>query len=80
MSLRYAAIDVSCPGHSATVLVALACTGIMPMPIIAGKTRNDPPPATAFSSPPRKAAVTSHAQRQSIAGSARARRDMQLLL
>ncbi len=50
---RYAATEVSWPGHRATVLVALAWTGSIFMPSMAGNTRNDPPPATAFSMPPR---------------------------
>ena len=49
----------------ATVFVALACTGRIPMPSSAGNDRNDPPPATAFSTPAKKAATTSHTQRQS---------------
>jgi hypothetical protein len=44
MSSRYAATEVSWPGHRATVLVALACTGRILMLSIAGKDRNEPPP------------------------------------
>ena len=33
---------------------------------IAGKVRNDPPPATAFNAPPRKAATISQGKRQSV--------------
>ena len=63
-SWRYAAIEVNCPGQMATVLVALACTGRIPVPSSAGKERNEPPPATAFSTPARKAAATSQTQCQ----------------
>ena len=59
-------MDVSWPGHRATVLVALACTGSIFMLNMAGKERNEPPPATAFSTPARKAATLSQSQCQSM--------------
>jgi hypothetical protein len=43
-------------GHIASVDVALAATGEMPAYSSAGSVRNDPPPATALSAPPRAAA------------------------
>ena len=58
-------MEVNCPGQRATVLVALACTGSMFMPSRAGNDRNEPPPATAFSTPARNAATTSQTQCQS---------------
>src|ERR1700722_730609 len=64
---QYAATEVNCPGQIATVFVALACTGSIFMLSMAGKDRNDPPPATAFKTPARKVATTSHTQCQSIA-------------
>src|ERR1035437_1829676 len=57
-------MDVSWPGHSATVLVALAWTGSIPVPSMAGKDKNEPPPATALSTPARNAATISHAHDQ----------------
>lgn len=44
------------PVHSATVLVALAGMGGTPVNNSAGKPMKLPPPATAFSAPPRMAA------------------------
>src|ERR1700759_1291966 len=58
-------MEVSWPGQSATVLVAFAWIGPRPTPSMAGKVRNDPPPATALSVPPRKEAVISQGNRQS---------------
>src|ERR1700735_1842822 len=55
-------MDVSWPGHKATVFVALAAIGRTPAPRIAGNERNDPPPATAFRAPARNDAITSHAR------------------
>src|SRR5271170_1457861 len=54
-------MDANCPGHRATVLVALAGIGRIPVPNRAGKERNDPPPAIAFSAPASKEAISSHA-------------------
>src|SRR6266702_4221284 len=39
------------PGHSATVLVALATRGVTPSPTMAGKVSSVPPPAIAFTAP-----------------------------
>src|SRR6516162_1290802 len=78
-SSRYAATDVTCPGQSATVLVALACTGRIPVPSSAGKDRKEPPPATAFSTPARKAAITSQIQCQSREAEA-SKRDIDLMV
>ena len=57
---QYAATDVNCPGQIATVFVAFAWMGRIFMPSSAGNDKNDPPPATAFSTPARKVATTSH--------------------
>ena len=57
-------MEVSWPGQIATVLVAFACTGRIFMPKKAGKDKNEPPPATAFSTPARNAATTSQTQCQ----------------
>ena len=56
-------MDVNCPGHRATVLVALAWMGGTPMLSRAGNDRKDPPPATEFKSPAISEAVHSHAVR-----------------
>jgi len=61
-------MEVSWPGHNATVLVALAWMGETPMLIMAGKDRKEPPPATAFSRPARKAATVSQSQCQFMNG------------
>src|SRR5580692_9255357 len=66
MSFQYAAMEVSWPGHRATVLVALAWTGNIFMLSMAGKRRKEPPPATALSTPARKAATVSQNQCQSM--------------
>ena len=58
-SLRSVASEVNCPGHRATVFVALACTGGTPIPSIAGNERKDPPPAIAFITPAIVEATTS---------------------
>jgi hypothetical protein len=42
--------------------------GEIPIFIIAGKDKNDPPPATAFSSPAKKEATVSQIQCQSMKG------------
>ena len=49
--LRYAPVLAAKPGHSATVLVALASTAGMPVANSAGNETKVPPPATAFSVP-----------------------------
>src|SRR5271155_1473089 len=54
-------MDANCPGHRATVLVAFAGIGRIPVPNSAGKERNDPPPAIAFSAPAKREAISSHA-------------------
>ena len=77
---QYAATEVSWPGQMATVFVALACTGSMFMPSSAGNDRNDPPPATAFSTPARNAAITSHTQCQLMVANVPGRSDMRFLL
>ena len=46
----------TCPGQSATVLVALAFTGGMPMKSSEGNETKLPPPATELMAPARKAA------------------------
>ena len=51
--LRYAPPLAVVPTQSATVLVALAAMGATPLNIKAGKATKLPPPATAFSAPPR---------------------------
>src|ERR1700676_1389487 len=48
---KYARVLAAKPGQSATVLVALACTGGTPRNRRAGKERKLPPPAKAFSVP-----------------------------
>src|SRR3954451_12999923 len=45
----------------------------MPVASMAGNDRNEPPPATALSTPARKAATTSQIQRQSMAAEAMSR-------
>jgi hypothetical protein len=64
ISPRNVASEVSWPGQSATVLVALASTGGTPSASIAGNEINDPPPAIAFMIPARKDATTSQANCQ----------------
>jgi len=54
---QYAPVLAVVPTHSATVLVALAVMGATPLNIRAGKAMKLPPPATAFSAPPRAAAT-----------------------
>jgi len=53
-SIRSAHTEVNCPGHSATVLVALAWMGRTPIASIAGKEMKEPPPAIAFITPRNK--------------------------
>src|SRR6185436_188094 len=55
-SPRYAHMLPKDPGHSATVLVALAEIGGTPSQMIAGKVISVPPPATEFTAPPMSAA------------------------
>ncbi len=52
-------MEVSWPGQSATVLVALAWMGGTPMAIIAGKEMKEPPAAIAFIAPAINEAATS---------------------
>ena len=53
---RYAPMLATCPGHSATVLVAFALTGGMPMNSSVGNVTKLPPPATALMAPASSAA------------------------
>src|SRR5271169_1336725 len=46
----------TCPGHNATVFVAFALTGGMPMKSKAGNETKLPPPATEFMAPANSAA------------------------
>src|SRR5258707_15193763 len=55
--LRYAPVLAVTPTQSATVLVALAAIGAMPLNSRAGKAMKLPPPATALSAPPRARAT-----------------------
>jgi hypothetical protein len=48
---------LSAPGHSATVLVALAMSGGTPSATMDGKVRSVPPPAMEFTMPPTAAAT-----------------------
>ena len=54
-----AATEVNCPGHSATVFVAFAWIGAIPIDNITGNEINDPPPAIAFITPAINEAMTS---------------------
>src|SRR5947199_336759 len=56
------------PGHSATVLVALATSGVTPSATIAGNVSSVPPPAMAFTAPAPRAA-TSASDKRRIVGS-----------
>ena len=56
-SLRYAQTLAGWPGHSATVLVALALTGGMPANNSDGKETKLPPPATELMAPAATAAT-----------------------
>ena len=58
-SVRRAQTEVSWPGQSATVLVALAWMGRTPIASIAGNEMKEPPPAMAFMTPAMKEAATS---------------------
>ena len=51
----------TCPGHSATVLVALAFTGGMPTNNSVGKEMKLPPPATELMAPRRRPQRTKQA-------------------
>src|SRR5260221_1450745 len=55
--LRYAPVLAVTPTQSATVLVALAAIGAMPLNSRAGKAMKLPPPATALIAPPRAPAT-----------------------
>src|SRR5215472_16186131 len=57
ISLRYALTLASEPGHSATVLVALASMAGTPEKSREGKVMKLPPPATELSAPPSIAAM-----------------------
>jgi hypothetical protein len=63
-SSRSVASDVNCPGHNATVFVALACTGGTPIPSIAGNEMKLPPPAIAFITPAMVDAAMSQIKRR----------------
>src|SRR5215510_10071240 len=54
--LRYADVEASIPGQTATVLVALAFTGSMPVKSSEGKVIKLPPPAIALATPATNAA------------------------
>src|SRR2546422_11583422 len=54
------------PGQSATVLVALATSGVTPSATIAGTVSSVPPPAMAFTAPAPKAATSASAQRRMV--------------
>src|SRR2546429_5182179 len=54
------------PGQSATVLVALATSGVTPRRTIAGNVSSVPPPAMAFTAPAPKAATSASAQRKIV--------------
>src|SRR5579883_244418 len=53
---RYTHADAKTPGNRIMEHIALAFTGAAPARSRAGKTRNVPPPASAFEAPPKKAA------------------------
>src|SRR5258708_9909623 len=55
--LRYAPVLAVTPTQSATVLVAFAAMGAIPLNSRAGKAMKLPPPATALSAPPRAPAT-----------------------
>ena len=55
-ALRYAPVEASVPGHNATVFVALAFTGGIPVKSRAGKAMKPPPPATELIAPAMMAA------------------------
>src|SRR5256885_8148708 len=56
----------SAPGQSATVLVALATSGVTPRATIAGNVSSVPPPAMAFTAPAPKAATSASAKRRIV--------------
>jgi hypothetical protein len=57
ISRQYAPVLASVPGHIAAVFVAFAGMGATPVSSKAGKEMKLPPPATEFSSPPKRAAI-----------------------
>src|SRR5689334_5089671 len=54
---------LNAPGSSATVLVALATSGVSPAPTSAGKVISVPPPAIAFTIPAARAAAATTSRR-----------------
>ena len=54
------------PGQSATVLVALATSGVTPSPTMAGKVSSVPPPAMAFTAPAAAAATSASTRRTAV--------------
>src|SRR5947208_329065 len=54
------------PGHSATVLVALATSGVTPSATIAGNVSSVPPPAMAFTAPAPRAAASASDKRRIV--------------
>src|SRR6266700_2109279 len=54
------------PGQSATVLVALATSGVTPSATIAGNVSSVPPPAMAFTAPAPRAATSASANRRIV--------------
>src|SRR5574338_842405 len=54
---------LNAPGHSATVLVALATSGGTPSAMSAGNVSNVPPPAIEFTMPPTAAATATAIRR-----------------
>src|SRR6267378_6506265 len=54
------------PGHSATVLVALATSGVTPRATIAGNVSSVPPPAMAFMAPAPMAATRASDKRRIV--------------
>ena len=68
-SPRYPHMLLSAPGHSATVLVALAVSAGTPSPTSAGKVSSVPPPAMAFTPPPSTEAMNTAASASAERGS-----------
>src|SRR6187401_1739314 len=64
ISRRYATALDSDPGHIASVVVALAATGAMPMESSAGTPMNDPPPTSAAAK--RKRVVSKRGDRRAV--------------
>src|SRR5438046_10562858 len=54
------------PGQSATVLVALATSGVTPNATIAGNVSSVPPPAMAFTAPAPRAATSASDNRRIV--------------